>query len=66
MDPGWARTMENIYKTTGKSIMESMTDELYNDESLRFNWADNIFLERWWYETTDDMRHKFMTIVERK
>jgi lysosomal alpha-mannosidase len=43
-----------------------LTDALYDNEKYRFNWADLMFIERWWYETTEDKRHKFRTILERK
>jgi len=47
-DAGWVRTFENIYKNTGSKILTTVTEELFKNEDFRFNWADHIFLERWW------------------
>jgi hypothetical protein len=39
--------MESIYKTPSKAVLDTVTDALYDDKRLKFNFADNIFLDRW-------------------
>jgi len=39
---------------------------LYDNEKYRFNWADLIFLERWWQEIDDVKKKKFRVVLERK
>ena len=66
VDAGWVRTFENIYKNTGKKILDTLTDALYDEEKYKFNWADHIFLERWWQDIDEEKKAKFKAIIERK
>ena len=47
-------------------ILNSMTDILFENLDYRFNWADLIFLERWWQEIDETKKMKFKAILERK
>ena len=48
IDAGWIFNMEEVYKTDGEKIITGVTNALFDDEYLRFNFADIAFLERWW------------------
>ena len=65
-DAGWVRTFESIYENTGRKILDTLTEALYKNENYRFNWADLIFLERWWQDINTEKKNKFKTILERK
>jgi ATP-dependent RNA circularization protein (DNA/RNA ligase family) len=32
VDAGWVRTFESIYKNTGKKILDTLTDALYDNK----------------------------------
>jgi hypothetical protein len=52
IDAGWMSDMNTIYNNDGKRIISSMTDALYSNEKWKFNFADIIFLDRWWRESS--------------
>jgi hypothetical protein len=48
LDAGWLNSMEGNYNAVGREIISSVTNALYADPELRFNFADIVFLEYWW------------------
>jgi hypothetical protein len=50
IDAGWMTDLDNIYNNDGRNIISSVTEALYNDPKLKFNFADIIFLDRWFNE----------------
>jgi predicted polyphosphate/ATP-dependent NAD kinase len=65
LDAGWVNTYDSIYHSTGKFILSSVFDELYNDKDLRFNYGDIAFLNRWWSDSDEDTRKKVKEVVDR-
>ncbi|KAJ6234589.1 alpha-mannosidase [Anaeramoeba flamelloides] len=66
LDPGWQKTAEEYYLKKVKPILNSVTKALMEDESLRFNWVETFFLQRWFRdeETSEQMKDNFRSLVE--
>ncbi len=48
LDAGWVDTMEANYVYNAEKIITSIVNTLYEDSSLKFNYADLSFLGIWW------------------
>ena len=48
IDAGWMQDMPTLYAAYGRNILNSVTDALFANEDLKFNFADIIFLDKWW------------------
>lgn len=65
LDAGWINTMDYEYDKHYRDIINSITDTLYTNEHYTFNFADIIFLDMWWKESSELSREKFRKIVKR-
>ena len=58
-DAGWTSTFEQYYQQRVKNILNSVIDELENNDQAVFNWAEVGYLSRWW-EDGDVRRQQLM------
>ena len=45
-------------------INDQVVIALNNDKELKFNFADIIFLERWWNDASEDLRNMMRNLVK--
>ncbi|KYQ94434.1 alpha-mannosidase [Tieghemostelium lacteum] len=49
-DVGWLETYEQYYAENVSLILDNVVNELTKDSSKKFNWAEVIYFQRWWYD----------------
>ena len=47
MDAGWLYNISTIYETKVQNILTSVTQALFVDQGLKFNYAYIMYLEKW-------------------
>ena len=50
VDPGYGKTFEQYYRLHVKGILDSMVQKLTEYPDMTFQWAEVVYLERWWRE----------------
>ena len=48
VDPGYGKTFEQYYRLHVKGILDSMVQKLTEYPYMTFQWAEVVYLERWW------------------
>jgi len=56
VDPGYGMTFENYYMTRSRHTLTHMVQKLHQYPDLTFQWAETVFLDRWWQEANETMR----------
>ncbi len=64
-DPGWLMPFEEYYQRKTKAILDSVTNFLTNDASLRFIWTETSFFSRWWKDCDDAKKAQFFDLLEK-
>lgn len=62
-DAGWTSTFEQYYDEKVRDILNSITDELWNNASKVFNWAEIGYLNRWWQDGDKTRQTRFSHLV---
>ena len=65
VDPGYGNTMEGYYRSKTKGTLNSMVQKLEQYSNLTFQWAETVFLERWWRDITDDVKGRVRKLIRR-
>lgn len=65
VDPGYGNTMEGYYRSRTKETLNSMVAKLEEYRNLTFQWAETVFLERWWRDIADDKKQAVRKFIER-
>ena len=65
VDPGYGNTMEGYYRSKTKGTLNSMVQKLGQYRNLTFQWAETVFLERWWRDITDDVKERVREFIRR-
>eukprot|EP00013_Stygamoeba_regulata_P028852 CAMPEP_0177647608 /NCGR_PEP_ID=MMETSP0447-20121125/10390_1 /TAXON_ID=0 /ORGANISM="Stygamoeba regulata, Strain BSH-02190019" /LENGTH=1335 /DNA_ID=CAMNT_0019150203 /DNA_START=738 /DNA_END=4746 /DNA_ORIENTATION=+ len=53
LTPGWLRTYTEYFDRQVSTILTSVVEELMQDESRRFSWAEISFFSLWWAQQSD-------------
>ncbi|XP_045166966.2 alpha-mannosidase 2x-like [Mercenaria mercenaria] len=64
VDPGYGLTLENYYQRMSKHTLNNMVTKLEQYSDLTFQWAETIFLERWWRDISDDMKTRVRALIQ--
>ena len=65
VDPGYGNTMEGYYRSRTKGTLDSMVKKLEQYGNLTFQWAETVFLERWWRDITNEVKEKVRKFIHR-
>jgi alpha-mannosidase II len=65
LDPGWIWTVEEYYQKQVKNILDNLVIKMSEYKDMTFVWAEAIFLDIWWRETTEENRKMFKDLVKR-
>ncbi|KAK1268879.1 hypothetical protein QJS04_geneDACA006849 [Acorus gramineus] len=63
-DPGWKLTVDEYYDRQSRHILDTIVDSLSKDVRRKFIWEEMSYLERWWRDTSDKRREKFVKLVK--
>lgn len=63
VDPGYGLTFDSYYSSKSKYTLNNMVDKLEQYQDLTFQWAEVVFLERWWRDITEDTRERVRALV---
>jgi hypothetical protein len=58
LDPGWLETVPKYYRTKVRDILDNVLGMLRNDTSLKFTWAEAIYLKLYMDDRTVDAENK--------
>lgn len=64
VDPGYGMTFEVYYQRKSKHTLDSMVIKLEQYPDMTFQWAEVIFLERWWRDISDDVKQRVRILVQ--
>lgn len=65
VDPGYGNTMEGYYRSRTKGTLDSMVTKLEQYGNLTFQWAETVFLERWWRDISNTVKEKVRNLIHR-
>jgi len=57
-------TADQYYIDYVHNILDSVTEQLLSDESLRFVWAETIWFQRWWEAQNETLKLQFANLVK--
>lgn len=63
VDPGYGNTMEGYYRSRTKETLNSMVRKLEQYKNLTFQWAETVFLERWWRDISGEVKEKVRQLI---
>lgn len=63
VDPGYGNTMEGYYRSRTKETLNSMVKKLEQYKNLTFQWAETVFLERWWRDISGEVKEKVRQLI---
>ena len=63
VDPGYGNTMEGYYRSRTKGTLDSMVKKLEQYGNLTFQWAETVFLERWFRDINDEVKEKVRKLI---
>lgn len=62
-DPGWTSTYESYYSSWSKTIIDTIVEQLTKDHDMTFVWAEVLFLQRWYQETSAQSQAAFKKLL---
>lgn len=65
VDPGYGMTFEQYYRLKVKGILDSMVHKLEIYQDMTFQWAEVVFLERWWRDINVDMKMRVRKLIRK-
>ena len=65
VDPGYGNTMEGYYRSRTKGTLDSMVRKLEQYGNLTFQWAETVFLERWWRDINAESKEKVRNFIRK-
>ena len=63
-DAGWLETVDEYYNTRVRTILNTVTTELEQNESRKFIYVETSFFERWWRSQTDSKKERVRKLIE--
>ncbi|XP_052785223.1 alpha-mannosidase 2x-like isoform X2 [Mya arenaria] len=64
-DPGYGMTFEGYYTQRFVHVFSNMVDYLTSHGNMTFQWAETVYLERWFREINDEMKKKVRELIRR-
>ncbi|WAQ97699.1 MA2A1-like protein, partial [Mya arenaria] len=64
VDPGYGMTMEQYFASKSRHTLDNMVRKLEEYPDLTFQWAETVFLERWWRQADNGTRAKMKRLAE--
>ena len=65
VDPGYGMSFEQYYRLYVKGILNSMVEKLSAYPDMTFQWAEVVFLERWWRDIDVNTKMLVRNLVRR-
>ena len=63
VDPGYGMTFEQYYRLHVKGILDSMVQKLTQYPDMKFQWAEAVFLERWWRDINVNTKMQIRKLI---
>lgn len=64
-DPGYGLTLEEYYKTKTQKTLDLMIQKLYQYPNMTFQWAETVFLARWFEDLDKEQKAKVRQLIKR-
>ncbi|XP_060587072.1 alpha-mannosidase 2-like isoform X2 [Ruditapes philippinarum] len=64
VDPGYGLTLESYYQRMSKHTLDNMVKKLNQYPDLTFQWAETIFLERWWRDISETTKQNVRELIQ--
>ena len=64
VDPGYGLTLEHYYKGMSKHTLNNMVKKLKQYPDMTFQWAETVFLERWWRDITPATKQNVRELIQ--
>lgn len=64
VDPGYGLTMEEYYRTKTRHTLSNMVTKLDQYKNMTFQWAEVVYLERWWRDISDDVKERVRALIQ--
>lgn len=64
VDPGYGMTMEEYYNSRTRSTLTNMVKKLDQYKDMTFQWAEVVFLDRWWKDIPEDVKERARELVK--
>lgn len=64
VDPGYGMTMEAYYRSRTKKTLDAMVTTLHQYKDMTFQWAETVFLERWWKDIKPDTKDLVRALIQ--
>ncbi|KAL4220666.1 hypothetical protein ACF0H5_021061 [Mactra antiquata] len=62
-DPGYGRTVEQYYVSMTKNVLDNMVIFLSANHNMTFQWAETVFLERWFQDIDGYKKQKVRELI---
>ncbi|KAH3893393.1 alpha-mannosidase 2x-like [Dreissena polymorpha] len=63
VDPGYGMTLEQYYSSMTKHTLDNLVVKLEQYPNMTFQWAETVFLERWWRDISPETKATFRRLV---
>ena len=64
-DPGYGLTLEQYYKSKTQKTLDLMIQKLFQYRNMTFQWAETVFLARWFEDLSSDGKQKVKELINR-
>lgn len=64
VDPGYGLTFNGYYRSKSRHTLTNMVKKLDQYSDMTFQWAETIFLERWWRDISDDLKSRARALIQ--
>ncbi|KAL4226183.1 Alpha-mannosidase 2 [Mactra antiquata] len=64
VDPGYGQTMESYYNRKTKRTLDNMVKKMEQYQDFTFQWAETVFLERWWRDISKETKQKVRALIQ--